>query len=154
MADIRVVVADRGGDLLQHSGTVVADNGEFYWVSGLCRTRDCSARSSPSDVDSAVRLIHEVGDVGTRFRVNRNALAPSYVTNNFFTTDRIAAACPINQQLIVSLDFQRSAIVAEDLADHAANQSCLFLRLWLGAIDSARSKLFQDGPGRKLAVPN
>ena len=54
VADIRLLVADYGGDLLKHAKAVIAEDGEFDGIALL----DLLGRLGPLHCDAAVGLIH------------------------------------------------------------------------------------------------
>src|SRR5215469_8302220 len=63
VADVGVIVADHGRKLLEHSGTVIAENRELHGVGGLAVGRGGLWWLGPFHCDAAVGLIHQIVDV-------------------------------------------------------------------------------------------
>src|SRR5947209_11970480 len=89
VADVGVVVADDGGDLLQHAGTIVAYQRQLHRIGRLRRTRNRSAGSAPTDIDAAVGFVHEIGHVWAGLRMNGNASAASDEADDLLAANRI-----------------------------------------------------------------
>ncbi len=122
VADIRFAVADDSSDLLEHSETVVAVERQFHRVGGWRAV----GIVSPLDVNLAVRLIHERGDIGTVDGVDRNTFSARHVSDDGFPANRIAAPRAIDKQISVSLDGDRIGIATEDAADDIREGGRLF----------------------------
>ncbi len=65
VADVGVGVADDGGNLLQHAGTVVADDRQLDRIARLARWMRLPSLS-PLHVDAPFLLEHQIHNVGTR----------------------------------------------------------------------------------------
>src|SRR6185312_14059332 len=129
VTDVGIVVADDRGHLLKHAGAVVADDRQLYWICRLRRTGNRRAGPCPSDSDAAIRLVHKIGNVRAGFRVYGDAFAAGDVAHDVLTANGIAAARAINQQLVVTLHLERSAVIAENSADHSADRAGLLFLL-------------------------
>src|SRR4051794_14189426 len=73
VADVRVVVGDDGGDLLEHTGAVVAIEREFDGIGGAAVGL---THRGPFHIYAAVGLVHEVEHVGAMLGMHGDALAP------------------------------------------------------------------------------
>src|SRR5580658_3872225 len=116
-ADIGFGVADDGGDLFEHTPTVIAEESDFYGIgNGLT-----VFVSGPEDVDAAVGFVEEVGDVRTIDGVDGDAFAAGDVADDGLSANGIATAGAIDEEVALSADDDGVAVGAEDAADHARN---------------------------------
>src|SRR5438067_7527005 len=120
VADVGIVVADHRRELLQQASAIVTIDRQLHRISRLLRANDFGFR--PLNEDATVRFIHQVGHIGTRLRVHGNPLAASNVSYDFFSSDRITTTCAIDEQFIVSLDFEGIVLAAnsKDTTNDAA----------------------------------
>src|ERR1035437_5368386 len=81
VADVGVVVGEDGDQLLQHSGAVVAGDGEFDRVALRLAGLVGLSGAGPLDVDSAVALVEQVLHVGTAARVDGDTFAAGDVAD-------------------------------------------------------------------------
>src|SRR5215469_4806047 len=150
VADVGVVVADDGGDLLEHAFAVVTKNRELHRVpTGRVAT--------PFNRNLAVGLVHQVGHVGTRSRVHGHAFATRDIADDVFATNGIAASRSIHHKVTVSPDLDGSvAAAAKDATDHTGNRTRLWLfrsfSLGLELLGGFRCKLAKHLTGRELAI--
>src|SRR3954452_19184088 len=84
VADVRAVVADDRRNLLEHAGTVLAEERELDGITLLARLV-----ASPFDVNAAVHLVHQVLHVRAIARVHRYAFAARDVADDVFTANGI-----------------------------------------------------------------
>src|SRR5437762_2143948 len=78
--------------LLQHSGAIVAEDGQLHRVGGFSILLANGGRLGPLHGDAPVGFIHEIGHIRAAYRVDGHALAARHVTHNSFAANRIAAA--------------------------------------------------------------
>src|SRR5262249_27030011 len=118
VTNVGAAVADDRRDLLQHAKTIVAIHGQLYGIGTRRPIVDC-----PFDINLALRFIQQVSDIRTVLRMHGHAFAASHVTDNTFTTNRIAALGPIHQQVTVALHADGiGAVIASEHAPHNAHE--------------------------------
>src|SRR5208337_2938803 len=148
VADVGVVVADHGGDLLQDAGAVVAEHGQLHRIAAAAAV---FALLAPLHRDLPLHVIEQVDDVGAVPGVHRHALATGDVSHDLFPADGIATSRAVDEQIILAFDLERAAIAAEHPAHHAAETRLLVLRRDRGL---GRRKFAQHLPRRELAEAN
>ena len=104
-ADIGVVVGDNGGQLLEHAGAIVAEDGDLDRIA-LGAAGILFAYARPLDRDAAVALVEQVLHVGTTARMDRDALAARHVADDFFAANRIATSRAIDQQIVLAFHLE------------------------------------------------
>src|SRR5258708_1131745 len=110
VADIGVVVTDHGCELFQHSRAVVAKNSQLYRISGATLDYVALGRLRPFHGDAPVGLIHQIIHVGAAHRMDGHTFAAGDITNNLFASNWIAAACAINQKIVITFDLDRGSL--------------------------------------------
>src|SRR6267154_198476 len=119
VADVALGVADNAGDVFQHSEAIVAVNSE------LDRVRCGRAFvAGPLYVDAAFRLIHEVGDVGAAYGVDRDSFSTRDIADNALSANRIATARAVDQHIALAFDHD-GVVIAKDAPDHAGDSAGL-----------------------------
>ena len=98
VADVGLAIADDRRNLLEHTEAVVAKDRKLHRI---CTGRPVIAR--PFHFNLAFRLVHQCHHVWTVRRVDRHALAASYVTHHTLAADRVATSRPIDQQIAMAL---------------------------------------------------
>src|SRR5207248_6909535 len=96
IADIDVVVADDGGDLLQHAAAIVAEDGKLHGIATGC------GFLPPLHRDLALGFIHQVGHIRAALRMHGDALPARDVADDLFSTNRIATSSAIHHQVAVA----------------------------------------------------
>src|SRR5437588_5605993 len=97
IANVGVVVADYGRKLFQHARTIVAKNRQLYWIFGAAFGGVLLGWFRPFYGDPPIGFIHQVGNVGAAYRMDRDAFAAGHVSDNLFSANGIAATRAINQ---------------------------------------------------------
>src|SRR5215472_4474506 len=123
IADVGVGVADDGGDLLQHTGTIITEDDELDGEAGL--PDGCGANAaifSPLYGNAAFGLVHEILNVFAGLGVNSYAFAARNVTDDFFAADGVAASRAVDEEIVVSFDLDRGIVAAKNAA-HDAGES-------------------------------
>ena len=105
-ANIRVVVGDHSGKLLQHPGAVVAVNSHAH-REALQMAVLLVRRARPLHVDAAVALVKQILHIRAAARMHRYAFAAGHVANNLFAANRIATSRAIHKQIVLALHFKR-----------------------------------------------
>src|SRR3954454_8014382 len=104
-ADIGTVVADDGGQVLQHARPIVAvdnhPNGIGLLPSAFVRV------FRPLDGDAAIGLVEQVLHIRTPPRVDGDAAAASDIADDLFAANGIATSRAIDQQIVLPLHFER-----------------------------------------------
>src|SRR5271166_2227713 len=119
VADVALGVADDAGDVLQHAEAVVAIDGEFNRIG-----RRRAIVASPLNIDAAFGLIHQIGDVRTAYRVDRDSLAAGDVSDDAFAADGVTTAGAIDEHIALAFDHD-GIVIAKYAADDAGNSTGL-----------------------------
>src|SRR6185312_6700980 len=96
VADVGFGVGHDCGDLLQHAEAVITEDREFYWI----RAGRIVAR--PFDINAALRLIHEIDNIGTVHRVHGNAFPSRHVADHGLAANGITTSRAVNKKIAVS----------------------------------------------------
>src|SRR5579871_824644 len=110
IADVALGVADDTGDVFEHAETIVAKDGELDGVGGRSRFI-----AGPLDVDAALGLVHEIGDVGATDGVDGDTFAAGDVADDGFAANGIAAAGAVDEHVALTF-YGNGVVVAEDAA--------------------------------------
>src|SRR5271165_1097479 len=115
VADIGVGVADDGGDLFQHAEAVVTRQGEFDGIGN----RLAILVPGPEHVDAPVGFVEKIGDVRTINGVDGNAFAAGNIADDGLSSNGIATACSVDQEVALSSNNDGVAVGSEDAPHHA-----------------------------------
>src|SRR5262245_29119882 len=75
VTDIGIVIADDGGQLLEHAGAIVAKHRQLDGICGFSCRCGGFRRLGPLHGDTAVGFVHQVVHVGTTHGMHSDALA-------------------------------------------------------------------------------
>src|SRR6202021_3349962 len=99
VADVAFGVADHAGNTLQHSETIVAEDGEFYGIGG-----GSGFVARPSHFNFSLGLVKKIGDVRTVDGVDGNSFAARDVADDAFATDGVTTARAVDQHIALAFD--------------------------------------------------
>ena len=144
-ADVRAVLGDDGGEFLEQTGAVIADDDQAHRIrGGLGRVLGIvRGAGGPLHIDAAVGLIEQVLHVGTTAGVDRDALAAGDVADDLLAADGVATSRAVDQQIVLAFNLQRlRALAEEDALDglrHVAERVADGARLGLLVIGGQRA---------------
>src|SRR5919204_4840795 len=149
VAYIGVVVADYGGNLLQHSGAVVAKNRQLYRIS-----RAFAILTRPFHRNAAIGVIYQVSHISTAARMHRHAFTAGDIANYIFAANGIAASRPVNKQIVVAFYLYGVVVTPKNTPHHAGDSVAFFFVCFSRLLGCDRHQFRKHLPRRKLAVAN
>jgi len=132
-ADIRVGVADHGGDIGEHSGTVFGENSQAHREGSL-------RRAGPIHINAALGFVKKIFDVGAALTVDGDAAPARDVADDIVAGNRVTAFRAIDHQVVVAAHNHGGVAQAE----HAFNGRDQLRALILGRIHERLAAGFRE----------